>query len=73
MNHSVNRPLFKPNRNKVLVRILMLLLLANPSLYGQNDYDIIKDSWLQYTDAPNFLYHYIAGQACTCSRYGAGS
>lgn len=45
------------------IAILSLLLLTPCRLGAQNDYDIIRDNWLQYTDAPNSLYHYIAGQA----------
>lgn len=30
---------------------------------AQNEYDVLGENWLQYTDAPNSLYHYIAGQA----------
>ena len=46
-----------------LLAILSLLLLTPSQLKAQNEYDIITDNWLQYTDAPNSLYHYIAGQA----------
>ena len=48
---------------KVLVTMFFMLALAAFRLYGQGEYDVIKDNWLQYTDAPNSLYHYIAGQA----------
>ena len=38
-------------------------LLSGEGVKAQNEYDILGDNWLQYTDAPNSLYHYIAGQA----------
>ena len=42
---------------------LMMIILAGSALQAQNEYDILGENWLQYTDAPNSLYHYISGQA----------
>ncbi|HBH84553.1 MAG TPA: xylan esterase [Bacteroidales bacterium] len=30
---------------------------------GQNELDVVKNNWLQYSDAQNSLYHYLADQA----------
>lgn len=46
----------------VLILIAALIAHANV-LKAQDEYDILRDNWLQYTDAPNSLYHYVAGQA----------
>ena len=43
--------------------IVMMIIPAGSVLDAQNEYDILGENWLQYTDAPNSLYHYIAGQA----------
>ena len=42
---------------------VMMIILAESAMVAQNEYDILGENWLQYTDAPNSLYHYIAGQA----------
>ncbi|MBK8884972.1 MAG: acetylxylan esterase [Bacteroidales bacterium] len=46
-----------------LFTLCLMLVLSGSALKGQNDYEILGENWLQYTDAPNSLYHYIAGQA----------
>ncbi len=43
--------------------LVMMIIPAGSALDAQNEYDILGENWLQYTDAPNSLYHYIAGQA----------
>jgi|WetSurMetagenome_2_1015567.scaffolds.fasta_scaffold04781_5 hypothetical protein len=48
---------------KIFVTLYLLLSPGNIWLNAQNDLDVIKNNWLQYTDAPNSLYNYIAGQA----------
>ena len=50
----------------VLEFIISLILIISVSinrLNAQNELDIIKNNWLQYSDAPNSLYHHLAGQA----------
>jgi hypothetical protein len=46
-------------------KLLFLLFIIIPGfiLHGQEDLNVIKGSWLEYTDAQNSLYHYLAGQA----------
>lgn len=46
-----------------LFTLCLMLVLSVSALKGQNEYEILGENWLQYTDAPNSLYHYIAGQA----------
>jgi hypothetical protein len=43
--------------------VVFLILFSSGSVIAQNQYDFIKEEWLQFTDAPNSLYHYMAGQA----------
>jgi hypothetical protein len=50
--------LFRP-----LLLLILVMLLNNKILDAQNELDVIRNSWIQYTDAPNSLYHYIADQA----------
>ena len=50
----------------VLKFILILILISSVSisrLNAQNELDVIKNNWLQYSDAPNSLFHHLAGQA----------
>ena len=50
-------------RNRSLLALFLIFFLAGTVAKAQNEYDILGENWLQYTDAPNSLYHYIAGQA----------
>jgi hypothetical protein len=46
-----------------LVTLVVVFWMAGLEAAAQNELDVITDNWLQFTDAPNSLYHYIAGQA----------
>lgn len=50
-------------RSRKLFMLVMMIIAAGSALHAQNEYDILGENWLQYTDAPNSLYHYISGQA----------
>lgn len=41
---------------------VFLILLTSNGVYAQNELDVIH-GWIQYSDAPNSLYHHVAGQA----------
>jgi len=41
----------------------LVIILTNNKMNAQNDLDVIRNSWLQYSDAPNSLYHHMAGEA----------
>jgi len=49
--------------NKRLFIFFIIFIMACSALKAQNEYDILGENWLQYTDAPNSLYHYISSQA----------
>jgi len=40
-----------------------VMLLVNNKMIAQNELDVIRNKWLQYSDAPNSLYHYLSGEA----------
>jgi hypothetical protein len=48
---------------KLIFTLTLVILLAKERLNAQNELDVIKNTWLQYSDASNSLYHHIAGQA----------
>jgi len=48
---------------KIIFTASIILFLTSCRIYAQNELDVITNNWLRYTDAPNSLYHYIAGQA----------
>lgn len=48
---------------KVIFTLTLALFLINVEVNCQNEYNVITNEWLQYSDAPNSLYHHIAGQA----------
>lgn len=48
----------------VFIHFAVLLFCTN-SLTAQKEYDVIRNSWIQFSDAPNALYQHFAGQAYT--------
>ena len=48
---------------KFIFSLSLLILFTNASTKAQNELDVIKNNWLQYSDAPNSLYHHLAEQA----------
>ena len=55
------------NRCLVFLKAIIILTInafwGNGHLNAQNEFDVIRNNWLQFTDAPNFLYHHLAGEA----------
>jgi hypothetical protein len=53
------------NSFKVIVQTLLILLFSNTGIKAQKEFDEIRGTqhWIQFSDATNSLYHYIAGQA----------
>jgi hypothetical protein len=43
--------------------LALVLFLTNGIASGQNELDVIRNNWLQYTDAPNLFYHFLTGEA----------
>ena len=41
--------------------ISFVILLTNNNLNAQNELDVLNN-WLQFSDAPNLLYHHLTGQ-----------
>ena len=48
---------------KLISVSILLVTLLNNSIKGQDELDVIRDRWLEYSDAPNSLYHYLTGQS----------
>lgn len=48
---------------KIIFTLSWIMLLANERMNAQNELDVIRNNWLQYSDAPNSLYHHLTGQA----------
>jgi hypothetical protein len=48
---------------KIIFTLLLIILLANGRLNAQNELDVLRNNWIQYSDAPNSLYHFLAGEA----------
>jgi len=48
---------------KIIFTISFFLFLTGGKANAQNDLDVIRENWLQFTDAPNSLYRYLSGQA----------
>ena len=46
------------------ILILSLLIFSSYRIAkAQNELDVIRNNWLQYTDAQNSFYHFLAGEA----------
>ncbi len=54
-----NRSLVK----NILLGLMVFSLLADIDVKAQADLDVIRNKWLEYSDASNSLYHYLTGQA----------
>lgn len=49
--------------NYFTASLAFLFFLKAGSLNAQNEFDVVKNNWLRYSDAQNSLYHYLADQA----------
>lgn len=48
---------------RIIGRFTLITFLTMGHLMAQNDLDVIRNSWLQYTDASNSLYHHLSAEA----------
>jgi len=48
---------------KFTLIISFILVLTNGTVKAQNELDIVTNSWLQYSDAPNAFYHFLSSEA----------
>ncbi|HUX96535.1 MAG TPA: acetylxylan esterase [Bacteroidales bacterium] len=48
-------------KRNIVSSIVLLLIYCN--IYAQNELDVVKNNWLQYSDVQNSLYHHLADQA----------
>ena len=51
--------LIKIIRSILIVSLVISFTIPAPA---QKDLDVIKDNWLEYSDAPNSLYHHLTDQ-----------
>jgi dienelactone hydrolase len=64
MKQLPNNPNIKySNSFKIIFTLLLTILLASGRLNAQNELDVLRNNWIQYSDAPNSLYHFLAGEA----------
>lgn len=48
---------------KFILILQSVILLSSGIVNAQNELDVIRNNWLQYTDAPNSFYHFLTGEA----------
>lgn len=54
----------KTSRRILTLSIFLIVSIPQPTdVFCQSEYDVLKGSWLEYTDASNSLYHYLTGKA----------
>jgi pimeloyl-ACP methyl ester carboxylesterase len=61
-----------PARNIILL-MLLLVMISRGNVIAQNDLEVLGDKWLEYSDASNSLYHYLAKQAYVLLRQRSGT
>lgn len=57
---------------KFIFILALVMLLDNERLNAQNDLDVLKNNWIQYSDAPNSMYHFLTGEASKLLELRAG-
>ncbi len=55
--------LMKPTVNKLTILFILLPVFSFTDSFSQDESDVIRNTWMQYSDAPNSLYHHLADQA----------
>ncbi|MCE5345512.1 MAG: alpha/beta hydrolase family protein [Bacteroidales bacterium] len=48
---------------KSIFSLSFMLFLTNNITYAQNDLDVIRNNWLQFSDAQNTLYHHMTSES----------
>ncbi|MBE9492679.1 MAG: hypothetical protein IMY70_07320, partial [Bacteroidetes bacterium] len=48
---------------KIIFTISLVILLANDRVKAQDELDVIRNNWLQFSDVPNSLYHHLTSEA----------
>jgi len=48
---------------KIIFTISLVILLTNDRVKAQYELDVIRNNWLQFSDAPNSLYHHLTSEA----------
>ena len=49
--------------SKAVFFLSFVLFINNGIVNAQNELDVIRNYWLEYSDAPNSLYHHLTGEA----------
>ncbi|HRP56685.1 acetylxylan esterase [Agriterribacter sp.] len=49
---------------KIICILVLIAVLVNDKVHAQKEYDVIRNNWIEFSDAPNALYHHFARQAC---------
>ncbi|HOF21029.1 MAG TPA: hypothetical protein PLO24_07225, partial [Bacteroidales bacterium] len=44
------------------IAVLLLIIFITGTVNAQNDLDVIRNSWMEHSDASNSLYHHLADQ-----------
>jgi hypothetical protein len=62
---QVKRMIIRKNNRLfgLLVLFVFTLFSRNALTFAQDDLDVLKNKWLEYSDAQNSLYHHLASQA----------
>jgi len=48
---------------KCIFTVLLVLSVTDGSIKAQEDLDVVRNEWFQYSDASNALYHHLSSQA----------
>jgi len=60
---NMKKRFFSLLKKPFIAALILLPLVNNVSAQNSKDFNVITNHWLQYSDAPNSLYHYLTGEA----------
>lgn len=53
----------RSNLSKIIFTLVIVSMLSNSNIRAQKELDVVKNTWLIYSDAPNSLYNHLTSEA----------
>jgi len=60
---NMKKSFFSLFKKSFIATLVLLPMVNNVNAQNNKDFNVITNHWLQYSDAPNSLYHYLTGEA----------
>jgi cephalosporin-C deacetylase-like acetyl esterase len=52
-----------PGLLRIVFTLALVIFLTNGKIDAQSEFDVIRNNWLQFSDAPNSLYHFLTDES----------